>query len=59
MTIETVNESLNRWLVDVTDIRGRLPRLLTRQYRLLADEPEGIDDDFSLNGLYGVHDHRN
>lgn len=33
-----------------------LSRLLTQHQRLRVDETEGVNDDLSLDGLYGIDD---
>jgi hypothetical protein len=51
-----VDQSLNRRLVEVTQIRSRLTRLLSHYQRLWGDKTECVDDDFALDGLYRVND---
>jgi hypothetical protein len=55
MPIEPVDKSLNRWLIDVTDVRGCLTRLTAGNNSMRVDEPESIYDDFTLYGLDGVN----
>ena len=59
MTIEAMDESLNGRLVDVTDIRSRLTRLKALEDHSGANQPERVNDDFTLHGLDGVHDDGN
>lgn len=56
MAVETVDESLDRGLVEVADVGGCLAGLVTHHECLRVDEAEGIDDDFTLDGLDGVDD---
>lgn len=57
VTIEAVDQSLNRWLLQVTDVRSGLPRLLVQGNRLRIDGAEGIDDDLGQvkNKVYAQH----
>lgn len=55
MTIQTVDEGLDRGLVEVADIGGGLAGFVAHHERLWVDEAEGIDDDFALDGLDGVN----
>lgn len=57
MSIETVDECLNRRLVEVTQVRSTLSRLLAEHERLWVDESESINDDLALHRLYRVDDH--
>jgi hypothetical protein len=50
---------LNAGFVQVTNIGGGLPRLLTHHHRLRVDETEGINDDLALDRLNRVHDNSN
>lgn len=59
MAIETVDKSLNRRLVEVTNIRGGLARLVAHHEGLGVDEAEGIDDDLTLDGLNRIDDDGN
>lgn len=49
MSVEAVDESLYRGFVEMSEIRGRLPRLMTHHQNLRIDEAECIDDDFALD----------
>lgn len=51
-----MDESLNRWLVQVTQVGCSLARLLTQHEGLWVDEAEGVDDNLALDGLDGVND---
>lgn len=57
VTVEAVDESLDRWLVEVAQVGGGLAGLLSEHEGLWVDEAEGIDDDLALDGLDGVDDH--
>lgn len=54
--VEPVDERLDGGLVDVPDVRRRLPRLKALQDHRGVDEPERVDHDFALDGLDGVDD---
>lgn len=54
--VQAVDERLNRRLVDVPDVGCRLPWFLTKYDGVWVDEPECIDDDFSLDGLNWIDD---
>jgi hypothetical protein len=56
MAIEAMDQRLDRRLVDVSDVRGRLARLGARGDGVRLDEAEGVDDDLALDGLDGVDD---
>lgn len=56
MTVETVDESLYRWFVNVTNVGCSLARFATSNNSLRVDKAEGVDDDFSFDGLDGVND---
>lgn len=56
VSVEAVDECLDRWLVEVTDVRGRLTWLLACHESLWVDEAESIDDDLAFDGLDWVHD---
>lgn len=51
-----MDQRLDARLVQVAQIRGGLARLLAHHDGGGGDEPEGIDDDFALDGLDGVDD---
>mmetsp|Transcript_17893 Transcript_17893/g.36694 ORF Transcript_17893/g.36694 Transcript_17893/m.36694 type:complete len:256 (+) Transcript_17893:205-972(+) len=57
MPVETVNQSLDRRLVEVADDRRRLSWLLPQHHHLRVDGTKGIDDNLSLDRLNRVHDH--
>jgi len=59
MSVEAVNESLNRRLVQVAQIGSTLAWLLSEHKRLRVDESECIDDDLALDGLDGVNNDSN
>lgn len=56
MPVETVDESLYRRFVNVTNVGCSLARFATSNDCLWVDKTEGVDDDFSFNGLNGVDD---
>lgn len=56
MPVETVNQSLDRRLVQVTNIASRLPRFLASDKRLRVDTSESIDDDFTTDRLDRIND---
>lgn len=56
MTVQAVDECLDRGLVEVADVGSGLARLLTEHKCLWVDEAESINDDFALYGLNGVND---
>lgn len=57
--IQAVDQSLNGWFIEMSQVRRRLTRLLTHHERLRADQPEGVNHDLSLDRLYWVDHHRN
>lgn len=59
MPVEPVNEGLDGGFVEVTEIGGALPGFLAQHQGLRVYEAEGVDDDFSLDGLDGVDDDGN
>ena len=59
VSVEAMDEGLDRRLVEVTKIAGALTRLLAHHKKLRVDEPEGVDDDLALDGLDGVYDDGN
>jgi hypothetical protein len=54
VSVEAVDEGLDRGLVQVTDVGCSLAGFLAHHEGLRVDEAEGIDDDFALDGLYGI-----
>lgn len=55
MSIKPVNQCLDAWLVEGSEVAGGLPRLLTQHHGLWADQPESINHDFTLHALHGVY----
>mmetsp|Transcript_46170 Transcript_46170/g.143021 ORF Transcript_46170/g.143021 Transcript_46170/m.143021 type:complete len:272 (+) Transcript_46170:250-1065(+) len=53
--VQAVDERRDRRLVEVPDVGGRLAGLLAKHQHLVVDEPEAVDDDLTLDGLYRVH----
>ena len=47
MPVETMNKRLNRWLMEMANVRRRLSRLLTQHNRLWIDQPEGINHNLN------------
>lgn len=56
VAIQAVDESLDRGLVQVSQVRCCLARLLTHHNSLGLNETEGINDDLALHGLNRVDD---
>ena len=56
MSVEAVDKSLDRGLVQVTQVRSTLSRFLAEHQRLRVDKPKSVNDDFTLHGLYGIDD---
>lgn len=59
MSVQPVNQCLDRGLVQVTQVRCCLPGLLAHDDGLGLDESEGVDDNFTLDGLDGVNNNGN
>lgn len=49
-----MDKSLDRGLVEMSQVRCTLARFLTKHERLWVDEAESIDDDLAFDGLYGI-----
>lgn len=49
-----MDKGLDRGFVQMTQVRSGLARFLAHDNCLRCDESEGINDDFSLDGLDGV-----
>jgi hypothetical protein len=56
MPVQTVNEGLDGWLVQVTDVASCLTRLLASHKGLRIDRPESVNDHFASDGLDRVDD---
>ena len=56
MPVQAVNQCLDRWLVQVTDVARCLTGLLAGHERLRVDRPESVNNDFSSDGLDRVDD---
>mmetsp|Transcript_31889 Transcript_31889/g.93710 ORF Transcript_31889/g.93710 Transcript_31889/m.93710 type:complete len:331 (+) Transcript_31889:2125-3117(+) len=54
--VEAVDEGLDRRLVQMADVAGRLAGLLAEHHELRIDEAEAVDDDLALDGLDGIDD---
>jgi hypothetical protein len=50
-----VDECLDGGLIQVSKVRGTLTWLLAEHEGMWVDEAEGINDDFTLDGLDGVN----
>lgn len=59
MSVETVDECLNGRLVEVTQVRSTLSRLLAQHEGLWVDQSESVNDDLALDRLYRIDDHGN
>lgn len=57
VSVEAVDQSLDRGLVEVSNVGCGLSRFLSEHECLRVDETEGVDDDLALDGLDGVDDH--
>ena len=57
VSVEAVNQSLDRGLVEVSNVRRCLPGFLSEHECLRVDKTEGVDDDLALDGLDRVDDH--
>lgn len=56
MSVQAVNQGLDRRLVQVADVGRGLTGFLAEHEGLWVDEAEGIDDDLALYGLDGIDD---
>jgi hypothetical protein len=54
LPIQVVNQRLYARLVQMSDVTRRLPRFLAGHDRRRGDGTEGVDDDFTSDGLDGV-----
>ena len=59
VTVQAVDERLDRWFVQVAEVGRSLARFLAHHERLRVNETEGVDDDFAFYGLDRVHDDGN
>mmetsp|Transcript_18668 Transcript_18668/g.45793 ORF Transcript_18668/g.45793 Transcript_18668/m.45793 type:complete len:216 (+) Transcript_18668:303-950(+) len=59
MTVEVVDEGLNRWLAEVSKVGSCLPWGLTKHHELWIYQSKGINDHFSFYTLDGVHNYSN
>mmetsp|Transcript_51009 Transcript_51009/g.119886 ORF Transcript_51009/g.119886 Transcript_51009/m.119886 type:complete len:328 (+) Transcript_51009:455-1438(+) len=57
VAVEPVDQRLNRGLVQVADVRGRLARLLPKHDKLRVDRSERVDHDLPLHRLDRVNHH--
>ena len=56
VSIQAVDQRLDGWFVEMTEIGGCLSRFLAHHECLRVYEAEGIDDDFAFDGLDGIDD---
>ena len=56
VAVQAVDERLDRRFVEVAKVGGGLAGFLAHHKGLWVDEPEGVDDDFALDGLDRVDD---
>lgn len=56
VSVQAVNQRLDRGLIQVTQVRCALAGLLAEHQRLRVNQPECIDHDFALDGLDGIDD---
>eukprot|EP00635_Sarcinochrysidales_sp_CCMP3193_P012987 CAMPEP_0118920032 /NCGR_PEP_ID=MMETSP1166-20130328/18864_1 /TAXON_ID=1104430 /ORGANISM="Chrysoreinhardia sp, Strain CCMP3193" /LENGTH=156 /DNA_ID=CAMNT_0006860569 /DNA_START=967 /DNA_END=1437 /DNA_ORIENTATION=+ len=54
-----MDEGLDRGLLQVTDVRRRLTRLLAEHHELRVYQAEAINDDFPLHRLHRIDDDSN
>ena len=59
MSVQAVDQGLDRWLVQVTQVRCCLPGFLTHDDGLRLNQSEGVDNDLALHGLDRVNDNCN
>lgn len=59
VSVQAVDQSLNRWLIQVTQVRCCLPGFLAHDDGLGLNQSEGVDNNLALHGLDGVNDNRN
>lgn len=56
--VQSVDECLDGWLVDMSNIRGGLAWLIAQNHTVRVDQPERVDDNLALDGLNRVNDDR-
>ena len=49
MSVEPMDEGLNGWLVEVSEVRCALSGLLAKHEGLGVDQTEGINDDLAFD----------
>mmetsp|Transcript_40664 Transcript_40664/g.68091 ORF Transcript_40664/g.68091 Transcript_40664/m.68091 type:complete len:296 (-) Transcript_40664:132-1019(-) len=54
VTIETMDERLNGWFVQVTQVGGSLARFVPKHHRLRVNQPERVDHHLALHTLDGI-----
>lgn len=59
VTVQTVNQSLDRGFVQVAQVGCRLTRFLAHDDSLRLDETEGVNDNLALHGLDRIDDNGN
>lgn len=56
MSVQAMDQGLDRGLIQVTDVGRGLAGLLTQHEGLWVDEAESINDDLALDGLNRIDD---
>lgn len=56
VSVEAVDQSLDRGLVEVSNVGCGLPGFLSEHECLRVDETESVDDNLALDGLDGIDD---
>ncbi len=59
MSVKTMDKSLDRWFVEVTQVGGCLSGLLSEHERLRIDESESVNNDLSFHRLNWVYNDGN
>lgn len=57
VAVEPVNQGLDGGLLEVPNVGGGLPGLLSHHEELWVDEAEGVNHDLSLHRLDGINHH--
>lgn len=55
MSVKTVDEGLDGWLVEMTKIGCGLTWFLAQHHLLWVDESECVNNNLSFHTLYGIH----
>ena len=59
MSIQSMDERLYRWFVDMANVRRRLSGFTSRDNGMRINEAEGINDHFPLHRLDRIDDYCN